>query len=146
MENFMNFGRKKGEYNPDWAGRRLLDYIADRGRFLVLIPLPLALLELILFYFTSDIENIGKMLIAAPVILALWYFGVFFVIIFQGKNDEVNQTTLDVIIILALTVFSLGAIALCIAGFFNISSYFGLGAGLSALTVSAICLALGKRE
>ncbi|MBE6635390.1 MAG: hypothetical protein E7617_04240 [Ruminococcaceae bacterium] len=142
----MNFGRKKREYNPDWAGRRLLDYIADVGLPLVLIPLAPALLELVLFYFTSDVAELGKMLIAAPIILALWYFGVFFVIIFQSKNDEVNQTVLDAVIILALTVFSIATIVLLIAGFFKISSYMGLGAGLSALTVSAICLALGKRE
>ena len=142
----MNFGRKKRGYNPDWAGRRLLDYIANIGAPLVLIPLAPAILELVLFYFTSDIGELGKMLIAAPVILALWYFGVFFVIIFQSRNDEVNQTVLDIVIILALAIFSICTIVLLIAGFFNISSYMGLGAGLSALTVSAICLALAKRE
>lgn len=142
----MNLGRRKRDYNPDWAGRRLLDCVADIGKPFVLIPLPLALLELILFYLTSDIENIGTMLIAAPIILSLWYLGVFLVVLLQSRNEEVNQTALDIIIILALAVFSIGAIVLAVADFFMLGNYLGLGAGLSALTVSSISLALGKRE
>ena len=142
----MNFKKEKKQYDPNWSGRRLLDKMAELKRFFVLLPIAPAAVTLLAFFLTADIENIGAMLIAAPIILALWYFGVFLVIILQGRNEEVNQTVLDAVLVLALAVFSIGAIALIIAYFFNISGYCSLGSALCALTVSSICLAHGKRD
>ena len=142
----MNFKKEKTKkpYNSNWWLRRFLDTILE-DKLTHFIPFGYSFVMLILFYSCTKFESFLSTLIGGPIILALWYFGLFYILHRQSKEDNTGKK-LD-LIELAILFFALVISLLCfVLFFFNFKSGIVLGGALGGLTWSSVAFSHSKRE
>ena len=142
----MNFRKEKARkpYNGGWWLRRFLDTILE-DRLTHFIPFGYAFVMLILFYSCTKFESFLSTLIGGPIILALWYFGLFYLLHKQNEDGE-GGMKLDLIEAAILFFAALLALASFVLFFFNFRSGIVAGGALGALTWSSVAFAHNRRD
>jgi len=126
--------------------RKLLDRMFKNKVLSFVIPGIMALLMYGLFLLFGTAEDKKNVLMAAPIVSLIWFFGVFGVVLFQVKNTSCPEWFLNVFELVAAIGFAayavMGSISFFVSGF----QHFNMGICLGFVTYSAIALAHGKRN
>ena len=112
--------------------RKLLDALYGNHKLPVLVPLVLAGLFYLLFVLFGVEPDKLNIVIATPVVSAVWFFGVNFIIYIQVKRESCPDWFIDVFELLITIVFGIYTI---------IGIWTFIASGLRSFNVS-ICLGL----
>ncbi len=125
--------------------RKILDTIFSNIKLCLRIPVFSAALVYLLFVIFSNVQDKTKAVIAIPVLSAVWFFGVYFVLLCQIKNKYCPASFLDIFELLIIVFFSLfsvmGIVKFILSGFNDLE----YGVCLGIVTYSAVSWAHSKR-
>ena len=127
------------------ALRHVLDKLHG-SKWARIIPILTAVVMYILFLIFGAPEQKLFLAIAAPVMSAIWYAGVYFILYFQFKNPMCSSKVLDLFMLLPTLMFGLSAFSLLITFLSDLQYGFTIGLMLTLVTWSAISLVYSKRS
>lgn len=126
--------------------RKILDKMFENKKSAMIIPLISAVVVYLLFVLFGTAEDKTNTIIMTPIVSAIWFFGVFFIIYIQVKNASCPEWFINLFEMLATILSGIYAIisvvSFFISGFQNYN--FGLCPGL--VTYSAVSWVHSKRE
>lgn len=124
----------------------MLDKLFANTKLSIAIPLLTALVVYLLFAVFGTAEDKINRLIASPIVMAIWFWGVFFILYIQVKNPSCPERFLNVFELLAVVFFGAFAIIDTVSFFISGCQNYNLSIGLGLITFSAISFVHSKRE
>ena len=124
--------------------RRVLD-VLHGSKWARIIPVLTALAMYVLFLIYGGPEQKLVLLIAAPLMSAIWYAGVYFVLYMQVKNPMCSGKVLDLFMLIPTVLFGLSSISLLMNFLTDLQYGFTMGLMLTLVTWSAISLVHSRR-
>ena len=126
--------------------KKMLDKMFCNKKLSILIPILIAVVIYLLFILFGNSDNKLNTIIALPIISAIWFFGVFFIMLIQVKNTLCPEWFLNFFELIVIIIFGICAIFSTVhfisSGFCDLE--FGLCMGL--LTFSAVSWVHNKRK
>ena len=117
----------------------------ENKKLSILIPILVSALLYLLFVIYGTDEDKINLLISAPILCAIWFFGVFLLIYIQVRNPRCAEWFLDSFELLATIAFTassaVDAISFLINGFQNFNSLMCVG----LITYASVAWAHSKR-
>ena len=124
--------------------RRVLD-VLHGSKWARIIPVLTALAMYVLFLIYGGPEQKLVLVIAAPLMSAIWYAGVYFVLYMQVKNPMCSGKVLDLFMLIPTVLFGLSSISLLMNFLTDLQYGFTMGLMLTLVTWSAISLVHSRR-
>lgn len=126
--------------------RKLLDTLFSNKKASLVIPPCIALVLYALFLLFNNNLDKSDDILATPIISVIWFVGVFLVLFVQVKNKNCHEWFLNVVLFLAITVFTLLAIFDIVRFFISGFKEFPPFMCAEIITWSSISLAHNKRR
>lgn len=126
--------------------KKLLDRIFTYRKAAIIAPLVTAAVVYLLFALFGQAADKMAWILLIPVVTAFWYGGVCLVFWVQIKNPSCPGWFLDLVELLVLAVFGLGAVSFGLRFLVNMAHNFTPTLCPGIITWSAIALIHGKRK
>ena len=125
--------------------RKILDKIFENKKLSLIVPIAISLLMYLVFVLFGKSEDKTNLMIITPIVSAVGFFGISFVVFIQVKNSMCPEWFLNLFELMATIIFSIyaiiGGLSFVISGFQD----FNIGICLGFVSFSAISWAHSKR-
>jgi len=125
--------------------RKWLDKMFENKKLSIIVPIAIALLMYVLFILFGTADNKTNIMMAIPIVSVFAFFGVFFVVFVQVKNDSCPEWFLNICELLGAIIFGVSAVIETISFIFSGFQNFTIGICLGLVSYSAISWAHSKR-
>ena len=125
--------------------RSLLDKLLYNTKLNVIIPFGYALVIYALYLVLGEAKNWLSALLTAPIVMTIWFFFLFFVLYFKGKDDDFEERFMSAVEFFTLLASALLTVGLSVLFFFGFSYEVSLGVVWGAVTWSAVAFYHSKR-
>ena len=125
--------------------RSLLDKILENTKLNIFIPFGYALLIYSLYLIFGEAKNWLSALLTAPIIMVIWFFFLFFVLYFKGKDEDFEEKYMNKIEFFTLLLSALLTVTLTVLFFFGFSYEISLGVVWCAVSWSSVAFYHSKR-
>ena len=124
--------------------RRILDKLFEKKKLSLYIPFFVSVLLYLLFIIFGMTED-KAIFITTPIVSAVWFFGVFFVIYVQINNKRCPEGFLNFFELFATVIFGIYSVISVISFFVSGFQNFTPLTSAAVLTYSAVSLSHSKR-
>ena len=125
--------------------RSLLDKLLYNTKLNVIIPFGYALVIYALYLVLGEAKNWLSALLTAPIVMTIWFFFLFLVLYFKGKDDDFEERFMSAVEFFTLLASALLTVGLSVLFFFGFSYEVSLGVVWGAVTWSAVAFYHSKR-
>lgn len=125
--------------------RKILDKMFARRRLSLFVPMLAAALTYLLFIIFGASEDKVNLIIATPIASVFWFFGVFFIIYIQIKNERCPENFLNLIELIATFFFVTASLVFIISFMASGLQGFNPLTSPALLTYAAVSWAHSKR-
>ena len=126
--------------------KRVLDKMYQNKKITIFMPIIISIILYLLFVLFGSCDEKNSLIIIAPIISIIWYFGSFLVIYVQVKNPMCPKRFLDFFEIISSFIFIIAAIVSIVSIFVSGMKDFTPLTTASCLTCSSISWAHSKRS